>query len=180
MAGVKKIIKKINVNADLCNGCRMCELMCSAYHSRPKYNTLNPAKARIQIIRDPLKDIWLPVFAGEYTPCECSGRISYNIDNKTYDECAFCRAVCPSRGRFVEPDSGLPLGCDMCQDDPDLEVPICVDWCIRDVLTYEEREIEVEEEEIKRDEMKLGLDTLADRFGLDEIRDAVERMYRKA
>lgn len=106
MAKIKKTIKKIHVKADLCNGCRMCELMCSLFHSNAQLNTVNPARARIQILRDPLKNVWLPVFAGEYTPAECSGRISYEIDNKTYKECAFCRAVCPSRGRFVEPDSG--------------------------------------------------------------------------
>ena len=181
MAKVKKKIKKINVKADLCNGCRTCEIMCSAFHSTPKYNTINTARSRIQIIRDPLKDVWLPVFAGEYTPAECSGRVSYEIDEKNYDECAFCRAACPSRGRFVEPDSGLPLSCDMCQSDPTLETPVCVDWCVRDVLTFEEREVEVDEEEEqpKLDEMKLGLKTLADRYGLQEIRDAVTRMSQK-
>ena len=98
MAKIRKTIRKIHVKADLCNGCRLCEIMCSAAHSTPKYNTINPARSRIQIIRDPLKDIWLPVFAGEYTPAECSGRISYEIDNKTYGECAFCRARMPFPG----------------------------------------------------------------------------------
>ncbi|MFH0728537.1 MAG: (4Fe-4S)-binding protein [Pseudomonadota bacterium] len=180
MAKIKKTIKKIHVKADLCNGCRMCELMCSLFHSNAQLNTVNPARARIQILRDPLKNVWLPVFAGEYTPAECSGRISYEIDNKTYKECAFCRAVCPSRGRFVEPDSGLPLGCDMCQSDPTLKMPVCVDWCIRNVLTYEEREVEVEaEEEVKLDDMKVGLQALANRYGVDELRDAVTRMAQK-
>jgi len=180
MAKKIKKIKRINVNADLCNGCRMCEIMCAAFHATPQFSIVNPARSRIQIIRDPLKDIWLPVFAGEYTPAECSGRIGYTIDNKTYDECSFCRAVCPSRGRFIEPDSGLPLGCDMCQSDPTLKVPTCVDWCIRDVLTYEEREVEVEEDEaqVKLDEMKVGLAALANRYGLDEVRTAVARMSR--
>ena len=67
-----------------------------------------------------IKDIWLPVFAGEYTPAECMGRDKYMIDGKEYDECAFCRASCPSRDLFKEPDSGLPLKCDMCEDDPPL------------------------------------------------------------
>lgn len=180
MAKIKKKIKRIKVDADLCNGCRMCEVMCSAYHSSPRYSIVNPARARIQIIRDPLKDIWLPVFAGEYTPSECSGRIIYNIDDKKYEECAFCRAACPSRGRFTEPDSGLPLGCDMCQDDPSLKTPICVEWCIRDVLTYEEEEVEVEEEEIKRDEMRIGLKALADKYGFNELMNAVTRMSHRS
>ena len=62
------------------------------------------------------KDIYIPVFAGEYTAAECTGRDKYIIDGKEYDECGFCRASCPSRDLFKEPDSGLPLKCDMCED----------------------------------------------------------------
>ena len=115
MAKIKKTIKTIKVDADRCNGCRGCEIICSAYHSEPKYSSINPAKSRIQILTHRLKDIWLPVFAGEYTPAECMGRDVYTIDGKEYDECAFCRAACPSRDLFKDPDSGLPLRCDMCE-----------------------------------------------------------------
>ena len=71
------------------------------------------------------------------------GRNKYTIDGKEYDECAFCRASCPSRSDFKEPDSGLPLKCDMCEGE---EEPLCVKWCMVDALTYEEREEEIEEE----------------------------------
>ncbi len=120
--------------------------VCSAFHATPQYSSNNPARARIQVISDRLKDIWLPIFAGEYAPAECMGRDKYVIDGKEYDECDFCRASCPSRDFFKEPDSGLPLKCDMCEDDPPLEKPMCVQKCLNDVLIYEEREEEVEEE----------------------------------
>jgi len=100
------------------------------------------------------------------------------IDGKEYDECAFCRASCPSRDLFKEPDSGLPLKCDMCESDPPLEEPMCVQWCLNDALTYEEREEEGEEEE-KREEMEIGLEALAKEHGLDKIIDAVARMAEK-
>jgi benzoyl-CoA reductase subunit BamC len=51
-------------------------------------------------------------------PPNVLGRDKYTIDGKEYDECAFCRASCPSRDFFKEPDSGLPLKCDMCESDP--------------------------------------------------------------
>jgi len=130
------------------------------------------------VIRDPLKDVYVPVYAGEYTASECMGRDKYTIDGKEYDECAFCRASCPSRDLFKEPDSGLPLKCDMCESDPDLEEPLCVQWCITDALTYEEREEEVEEE-LEQEEMEIGLEALADKFGLDKIMDTVARMSVK-
>jgi benzoyl-CoA reductase subunit BamC len=117
----------------------------------------------------------VPVYAGEYTPAECAGRDKYTIDGKEYDECAFCRASCPSRDFFKEPDSGLPLKCDMCESDPDIEEPLCVQWCTVDALTYEEREEEVEEEEAP-DELETGLEALADKYGMDKIMDAMARM----
>jgi Fe-S-cluster-containing dehydrogenase component len=179
MAKIKKTIKTIKVDADKCNGCRGCELVCSAFHSTPKYSTINPARSRIQIIRHPLKDIWLPVFAGEYTPAECMGRDKYVIDGKEYDECTFCRATCPSRDIFKEPDSGLPLKCDMCESDPPLEKPKCVEWCLNDVLTYEEREEEVEEgSEIEL--VEIGLQSMVDKYGLQNILDTVSRISQKS
>jgi benzoyl-CoA reductase subunit BamC len=179
MAKVKKKIKTIKVDADKCNGCRTCEIICSAFHSTPKYSSDNPARSRIQVIRHPLQDIWVPVFAGEYTPAECMGRDKYVIDGKEYDECGFCRASCPSRDLFKEPDSGLPLKCDMCEDDPPLSEPMCVQWCLNDVLTYEEREEEVEEEE-KLEDIEIGLESLANKYGMDKLVDTVARMSKKS
>ena len=173
-----KIVKTIKVDADKCNGCRACEVVCSAFHATPKYSSNNPARSRIRVIRDPLRDIYVPVYAGEYTPSECMGRDKYVIDGKEYEECAFCRASCPSRDIFKEPDSGLPLKCDMCESDPDLKEPLCVQWCLNDALIYEEREEEVEDEEPQA-EMEIGLEALADKFGLDKIMQTVARMAKK-
>ncbi|HOW55822.1 MAG TPA: hypothetical protein PLR60_14360, partial [Syntrophorhabdaceae bacterium] len=175
MAKIKKKIKTIKVDADKCNGCRGCEIVCSAFHSIPRYSSNNPARSRIQIIRHPLKDIWLPIFAGEYTPAECMGRDKYIIDGKEYDECTFCRATCPSRDIFKEPDSGLPLKCDMCEDDPPREKPMCVEWCLNEVLTYEEREEEVEES-VEMEDVETGLSSMIDKYGMDKIADAITRM----
>jgi len=122
-----------------------------------------------------MKDIWVPVFAGEYAPAECMGRDKYVIDGKEYDECAFCRASCPSRDLFKEPDSGLPLTCDMCEGE---EKPLCVEWCLNDVLTYKEREEEVEEES-PREELELGLESLVNKYGVDKVIDTIARMTMK-
>ena len=167
-----KIIKTIRVDADKCNGCRACEMACSAFHSEPKYSSNNPARSRIRVIREPLRDIYVPVFAGEYAPSECLGRDKYIIDGKEYDECAFCRASCPSRDIFKEPDSSLPLKCDMCEGEPE---PMCVKWCLVDALIYEEREEEVVEQ-VTREDMELSLEALADKYGLDKIMDTLARM----
>ena len=128
------------------------------------------------MIHDPIRDVYVPVYAGEYTPAECSGRDKYTIDGKEYDECAFCRASCPSRDLFKEPDSGLPLKCDMCESDPHLEEPLCVQWCLPDALIYEEREEEVEEDEEGPEELEVGLESLAGKYGLEKMMETVARM----
>ncbi len=171
----KKIIKTIKIDVDKCNGCRACEVACSAFHATPKYSSNNPARSRIRLIRDPLRDVYLPVYAGEHAKAECMGRGKYVIDGKEYSECDFCRASCPSRDIFKEPDSGLPLKCDMCEDDPPQEKPMCVQVCLAEALTYEEREEEVEEE-VKLEDVEIGLESMIDKYGLQKVMDTVSRM----
>jgi len=171
----KRIIKTVRIDVDKCHGCRACEMICSAFHASPKYSSINPARSRIRVIRDPIRDLYIPVKSGEYAPAECAGRDKYTIDGKEYDECAFCRASCPSRNEFKEPDSGLPLKCDMCEGE---EIPLCVEWCTVDALVYEERE-EIVEEGIELEELEIGLDSLAGKYGLEKILDTVARMSKK-
>ena len=167
-----KKIKTIKIDADLCNGCRACEVICSAFHAIPKYSSNNPAKARIRIIRDPFRDLYVPVYAGDYVMAECAGRDKYIIDGKEYDECSFCRAACPSREEFKTPDSGLPLKCDMCEGEDE---PLCVKWCMTDALILEEREEEVEEQ-AEQEELEMGLEALADKYGIEKLMGALNRM----
>ena len=141
----------------------------------PRYSSNNPARSRIRVIRDPLSDVYVPVYAGEYTPAGCAGTNRYTIGGKEYEECAFCRASCPTRDVFKEPDSGLPLKCDMCSSDPTVTVPMCVQWCLADALTYEEREEERDEGEAV-EEVDASLEALANRHGWGKVVDAVARL----
>jgi len=172
MATINKKIKTIKIDLDKCNGCRACEMICSSFHASPKYSSNNPARSRIRMVRDPLKDVYLPVYAGEYAPAECTGRSKYVIDGKEYNECDFCRASCPSRDAFKEPDSKLPLKCDMCEGE---EEPLCVKWCITGALTCEEREEEAEEP-VRSVELDTGLEDLVNKYGLQQLQDTLNRM----
>ena len=171
-----KKVKVIKIDADKCTGCRSCEIICSAFHAVPKYSIVNPARARIQVFWDRLKGIYVPVRAGEYTQAQCIGRSIYTIDGKEYSECSFCGASCPSRELFKEPDSGLPLKCDMCENEPPLSEPMCVQWCIAGALTYEEREEEGEEE--KPGEIEIGLEALVKKHGLKTVKDTLVRISK--
>ena len=176
----KKIVKEIKVDLDKCIGCRACEVACSAFHATPKYSSTNPARSRIRVVVDDLNDVYVPIRAGDYTPAECTGRHTYTIEGKQYRQCSFCGVSCPSRDLFKEPDSGLPLKCDMCEDDPPLEEPMCVQVCPHDALTYEEREEECEEEEEEvREELEIGLEALTKKHGMRKVIDALTRMSKK-
>jgi benzoyl-CoA reductase subunit BamC len=55
---------------------------------------------------------------------------------------------------------------------------MCVQWCLNKALIYKEREEEVEEE-ATLDDMEVGLEALAGRYGLQKVADAVARMSKK-
>lgn len=179
----KKIVKEIKVDIDKCTGCRSCEMACSAFHAVPRYSSLNPARARIRVFMDELRDVYVPIRAGDYTQAECNGRNLYVINGKEYSECAFCPASCPSRDYFKEPDSGLPLKCDMCEDIPPLSEPMCVQACKFDALTYEERVEEVEEEAATEEEnrvaLKMAYASLVKQHGLKKVMDTFSRLSKR-
>ena len=172
-----KKIKVVKINIDKCVGCRACEQACASFHAVPKYSSTNPARARIRVFRDEVRHLYVPVMAGEHTEAECNGRYIYTINGKEYSECGFCRSSCPSRDWFKEPDSGLPLKCDRCEEQPPLSEPMCVQWCPNEALTYEEREEEGEEEE-KPGEMEIGLEELLHKYGLKTVMDTVARIAK--
>jgi benzoyl-CoA reductase subunit BamC len=174
----KKTVKKIHVDVDKCTGCRACELACSAFHAMPKYSSTNPARSRIRVMVDEFEDVYVPIRAGYFSPVECTGRYTYKINGKTYTECGFCRVACPSRNYFMEPDSGLPLRCDMCEGDPPLEEPMCVQVCPADALTYSERE-EVGDEAVVQEDLDVGLKRLAEKHGLQKIVRTLNQMSKR-
>ena len=171
-----KLVKEIKVDLDKCVACRACEVACSGFHATPKYSSFNPARSRIRLIVDMLNDVYVPVRAGEYTPAECSGRHSFKINGKEYSECSFCPTSCPARDLFKEPDSGLPLKCDMCEGE---QVPLCVQVCRPGALTYMERE-EERVEVLKPGEMEIGLQALVNKHGLQSVLDSVARLSQKS
>jgi len=177
-----RIVKEIKVELDKCTGCRACEMACAAFHATPKYSSINPDRARIRVFIDEMNDIYVPVRATFYTPAECSGRNAYSINGREYSQCSFCGASCPSRDWFKEPDSGLPLKCDMCEDDPPLEEPMCVQACTFDALTYEETEEEVQEkeEEVTWGDVEIAFESLVKKHGVKKVMDTFTRLSKKA
>lgn len=175
-----KIVKEIKIDIAKCTGCRACETACSAFHAKPRYSSTNPARSRIRVVADEINDEYVPVRAGNFARSECHGRHHYELDGKRYSECSFCRAACPSRDFFIEPDSGLPLKCDMCEDSPPLAEPLCVTVCKPGCLTYETRPIVIETDEVQEQEaVASGLDALAREHGFDAVIQMLKRLSER-
>jgi len=169
-----KRVKTIKIDVSKCTGCRACEVVCSAFHSQ--YSMTNRERSRIRVMVDKDGDVYVPVIAGPHTLGECPGRAEVTIDGRQYDECSFCRVSCPSRDLFKEPDSGLPLKCDMCGEPPQPE-PLCVKWCMSDALQYVEREEEGEAEEEPGDKER-AVAYLIEKYGAEEIRELLDEKTR--
>ena len=166
------------MDLEKCIGCRACEIACSAFHAVPKYSVIRPATSRIRLVADPLNNEYVPVRSTDYAKAECDGRRVYVISKKEYSECIFCGTICPARDLFKEPGSGLPLICDLCKEDQELEEPLCVQACQVGALTYQEKEEEPEQEE-KRDEVEMGLKYLLDKHGFKKMADTFIRLANK-
>jgi benzoyl-CoA reductase subunit BamC len=175
-----KIVKEIKVDLDKCIGCRACEVACSAFHAKPRYSSINPARSRIRVIFDDQRDIYVPIRAGDYTKAECTGRHTYTISGKEYKECSFCGVSCPCRDLFKEPDSGLPLKCDMCETTPAVDEPLCVKVCRVDALTYSEKEVvDNGVEADPRDDLELGMDSLIDEHGIEKVMESMAKIAKQ-
>ena len=121
---------RIQIDTNKCTGCRHCETACSLVHTEGK---INYHRARIRIIS--LEDRFLPLMAGPYVPVtqECASKKLVTINGKTYDQCILCRASCPNKSIFKEPDSSIPLKCDFCAFRP--EGPACIEFCTSGALS---------------------------------------------
>ena len=67
----------------------------------------------------------------------------------------------------------------MCEADPPLSEPMCVQVCRCDALTYVEREEDVEEVEVKPEALEMGLESLANKYGFQKIMGTLARLSIK-
>ncbi len=135
-APVKKdLMKYLFAERENCTGCRACEYACSVYHT----GVVRPSVARIHVMK--YKDsIDVPVLCWHCDDAPCVAACpttpksilpdpNYNgiiLNEKTClgRKCLKCQEACPANYVWANPDTGMPLMCDMCAGEP-----ACVKAC---------------------------------------------------
>jgi Fe-S-cluster-containing hydrogenase component 2 len=125
-------LKVFRAVRELCDGCRMCELVCSA----KKSGKVNPHLARIKITRSEKEDHPFPVICRhcKNPPCQQACPIPQAmyreqrtgvviINEAECISCLACVDACPFGAIQVGPHREI-LKCDLCGGEP-----VCVRYC---------------------------------------------------
>ena len=132
----------IHCALELCVGCRMCEVACSAFH----YGAVSPALARIRVakLEEIGVDMAVACLSCEEKPClecptealsrEADGTILLDAD--LCSACEVCVEACPVGAVGFHDDR--PLFCDLCGGETS-----CVSACPSGALSYREETKEV-------------------------------------
>jgi len=132
-------VKRIRVRADICSGCRACQVACVAEHD----GRFGIAAARIRVIKDETCGIDRPEVCrlcrnprcveacpiGALYKDEVTGAVLVRSEDCT--GCGSCVDACPFGMASLHPETGLAIICDLCGGDPE-----CVKRCATGAITY--------------------------------------------
>jgi len=132
------MLRTLAVYPELCTGCHQCELWCSF----AKTAAINPARARIHVLRrEPSLDVPLVcVQCGLCIACCSHQAIERNertgavvVDEKACVGCDSCIAACPYGMITKDPTARTVLKCDLCSGSPE-----CAMHCRTGAIRYED------------------------------------------
>ena len=121
----------LTIDFKKCTGCRNCELACSGRHT----NTFNPKRSRIQILKEEVKNLLVPMVCLQCEQPLCqeacpNGAIVKNehgilyVNHDVCIGCMNCVTACVYGGIGIDPVSKKAVKCNLCDGDP-----ACVKAC---------------------------------------------------
>lgn len=130
---------KLIFNAELCTGCRACELACSFQCE----GVFAPSKSRIRIVKMDEDGIDVPVGCEHCEDAVCmmvcpvkalsrdesTGAVL--LDDEVCIGCKECMVVCPFGAIYYDEEKRVFFKCDLCGGDPE-----CVKWCFTKAIEY--------------------------------------------
>ena len=133
--------KNMLINANICTGCRLCELICSLY----KEKETNPAKARIHNEFYLMEGMRVPRVCINCDDPKCIPACPIDalnkdkatgwvvMDTKLCNDCQMCIGACPYGAIRVTPDNDV-IKCDLCGGEPQ-----CVTMCETKAIKFDSR-----------------------------------------
>ena len=127
-AGARKMInRRLVVHAELCTGCRACEMGCSFSHEA----LYSPSLARLHVVK--LEDLGVdrPIVCLRCAKAPCvsacpeeailqdPGTKVVRVDGDKCVGCGLCVEACVSGVIQLHPEKEIPLLCDLCGGDPE-------------------------------------------------------------
>lgn len=134
-------MKRIQIDAENCSGCRFCEMICS-FHHEAKFS---PSPSRVRVIKEDKYGLDYPVFCHQCKPCPSvdacpTGALTKSelgviqVDGSVCNGCGACVDACIFDAVHLD-ESSKPLVCDLCGGEP-----LCVKRCPTGALTLTDSE----------------------------------------
>lgn len=129
-------------DANLCTGCRACELACSFRCE----GVFQPSKSRIRIVKLDEDGADIPIGCEHCEDAVCIAVCPVKaikrdeqtdavlIDNSICIGCGECMVACPFGAIQFDPDKKIFYKCDLCNGSPE-----CVKWCFTKAIQYFEK-----------------------------------------
>jgi len=144
-------MKRINIDAEKCSGCRYCEMVCSFHHER-KFST---NLSRISVVKEDRYGFDFPIVCHQCDTCPsvtscptgAMARSESGIIQVREDLCTGCGACvnsCTFKALKLD-GASRPLVCDLCSGEP-----ACVKRCPTGALSFKDSETPFDQPEDAR------------------------------
>jgi carbon-monoxide dehydrogenase iron sulfur subunit len=131
----------LEILAEKCTGCRICETFCSFHHER----VIWPERARITVVAQSDSGPFEPNVCRQCDDAPCATAcpveaITFNehtgawvVDVGECIGCGDCVEACPYEAIFVDEQLGVSLKCDLCGGEPECAA-MCPSGAIQKVM----------------------------------------------